>query len=74
MAEVKIWYDREGDFLEVTFEDAPGYLEEIDNDIFERRATHGRIIGLAVYNFSRHDRENLRLPLRVTAIVADQTA
>jgi hypothetical protein len=29
MAKVKVWYDREGDFLEVVFEDAPATLEEI---------------------------------------------
>ena len=65
MAEVKIWYDREGDYLEVIFENAPASLEEIADDIFERRTTDGRVIGFTVFNFSKHDRDKLTLPLAV---------
>jgi len=68
MAEVKIWYDREGDFLEIIFRDAPAFLEEIDDDIFERRTSDGEIIGFAVMNFSRHDRDKLHLPFALTAV------
>lgn len=66
MAAMKIWYDREGDYLQITFEDAPAALEEIEDDIFERRTTDGRVIGLAVFNFSRHDQDQLQIPLAVT--------
>lgn len=68
MAEVKIWYDREGDFLEITFQDVPAFLEEVEDDIFERRTPEGQIVGFAVMNFSRHDRDKLSLPFAVTAI------
>jgi uncharacterized protein YuzE len=68
MAAVKVWYDQESDFLEVLFEDAPAFLEEIGDDIFERRTPDGRIIGFAVFNFSKHDRDNLKLPLAITAV------
>jgi hypothetical protein len=27
---VKVWFDPEADFLEVTFSDAPGYMREIE--------------------------------------------
>jgi hypothetical protein len=27
---VKVWYDTEGDFLEVLFSDKPGYMRETD--------------------------------------------
>ena len=30
--EVKIWYDKEGDYLEVIFEQKAGYFKETDND------------------------------------------
>jgi uncharacterized protein YuzE len=63
---LKIWYDREGDYLEITFEEAAASLEEIDNDVFERRTPDGRVIGLAVFNFSLHDRDQLTLPLAVS--------
>jgi uncharacterized protein YuzE len=63
---LRVWYDREGDILEVIFEDAPATMEEIDDDVFERRTTDGRIVGFMVMNFSRYDREKLNLPLAVT--------
>jgi uncharacterized protein YuzE len=67
MEGLKVWYDREGDILEVTFEDVPAMMEEISDDVFERRTTDGRIVGFMVMNFSKHDRENLNLPLSVIA-------
>ncbi|MBL8156642.1 MAG: DUF2283 domain-containing protein [Anaerolineae bacterium] len=67
MAGMKVWYDREGDVLEVTFEEAAAAMEEIEEDVFERRTTDGRIIGFMVLNFSRHNRDPLTLPLTVTA-------
>lgn len=70
MAAMKVWYDQEGDVLEVTFEDAPASLEEISDDVFERRTVDGRVIGVLVMNFSKHDRASLTLPLAVTAVEA----
>ena len=29
---LKIWYDREADFLEVTFDEKPGYFRETTSD------------------------------------------
>lgn len=66
MDSLKVWYDREGDILEVLFEDVPATMEEISDDVFERRTTDGRIVGFMVMNFSQHDREKLDLPLAVT--------
>lgn len=63
---LKVWYDREGDILEVIFEDVPAMMEEIRDDIFERRTIDGRVIGFMVMNFSKHDREKLNLPFAVT--------
>lgn len=70
MANMKVWYDREGDYLEVSFEDAPATMEEIDDDIFERRTPDGRIIGFAVFNFSKHDRAKLTVPMVIQAVAA----
>jgi uncharacterized protein YuzE len=66
MDRLKVWYDRDGDIMEVVFEDVPSVMEEIDEDVFERRTTDGRIVGFMVMNFSKHDREKLSLPLSVT--------
>lgn len=67
MAAMKVWYDREGDYLEVTFEETPAIMDEIENDVFERRSPDGRVVGFAVFNVSRHDRDSLTLPLAITA-------
>ncbi|MDZ7705758.1 MAG: DUF2283 domain-containing protein [Trueperaceae bacterium] len=66
MEGLKVWYDREGDMLEVIFEDVPATMEEIDDDVFERRTTDGRVVGFMVMNFSKHDQDKLDLPFSVT--------
>lgn len=66
-AAVKVWYDQDGDYLEVIFEEAPAPLEEVDEDIFERKTSDGRVVGFSVLNVSKHDRDRLTLPLIVTA-------
>jgi uncharacterized protein YuzE len=68
MGSMRGWYDQAGDTLEVTFEDVPAYLEELDEDIFERHSSDGRIVGFMVLNFSKHGRNKLTLPVAVTVI------
>lgn len=65
MAGMKVWYDQEGDYLEVVFENAPASLEEVREDVFERRTPEGRIVGFSVMNVSKHDLETLTLPFTV---------
>lgn len=51
---VRVWFDPEGDFLEVQFTDAPGYMRETANDaVMERVDQHGHIIGFSVLGVSR---------------------
>jgi hypothetical protein len=50
---LKIWYDREGDFLEVMFEDRAGYFRETDNDqVMEKVDDQGRVIGFSILKVS----------------------
>ena len=50
---VKLWYDREGDFLEVTFEDKEGYFRETAHDqVMERVDKQGHIIGFSILRVS----------------------
>jgi uncharacterized protein YuzE len=65
---MRVWYDQEGDILEVLFEDVPASMAELEEDVFERRTPEGRIVGVTVLNFSKHDRDKLTWPLKVTAI------
>jgi uncharacterized protein YuzE len=51
---VKLWFDREGDFLEVTFDEREGFFRETENDqVMERVDKDGNIIGFSVTNVSK---------------------
>jgi uncharacterized protein YuzE len=46
---VKVWYDREGDLLEVTLKDTEGYFRETGHDqVMARVDTQGRVIGFSI--------------------------
>ena len=50
---VRVWFDPEGDFLEVLFSDAPGYMRETDNDaVMERVDESGKVIGFSIMQVS----------------------
>lgn len=59
MAEkVKIWFDKEADYLEVRFSDEPGYEKQTHHDaIMERVNEQGRVIGFSVLGVSQYTRE-----------------
>ncbi len=51
--EVKIWYDKEGDYLEVLFERKAGYFRETENDaVMEKVDEEGNIIGFSILKVS----------------------
>jgi hypothetical protein len=55
---VTIWFDAEGDFLEVLFSDRPGYLRETNNDaIMERVDEQGNLLGFTVMQVSQLARD-----------------
>lgn len=50
---VKIWYDSEGDYLEVIFDQKPGYFRETTNDqVMEKVDDSGNILGFSVLKVS----------------------
>ncbi len=50
---VKIWYDKEGDYLEVIFDQKPGYFRETANDqVMEKVDEDGNILGFSVLKIS----------------------
>lgn len=52
--QVKIWFDSEGDFLEVLFSDQAGFMRETSNDaVMERVDDDGNILGFTVMQVSR---------------------
>lgn len=51
---VKIWFDPEGDFLEMQFRDAPGYMRETAHDaVMERVDEQGNVLGFTILGVSR---------------------
>lgn len=50
---VKVWFDADGDFLEVRFSDAAGYMKETNNDtVMERVDERGQVIGFSIMQVS----------------------
>ena len=63
---VSIWYDAEGDFLEVILERAEGDFQETDEDrVMERVGDDGRLLGFSILGLrSLPKTEILRMELR----------
>ena len=56
--QIKVWYDAEGDFLEVLFSDKAGYMKETNNDaVMERVDENGNVLGFTVMGVSRLAKE-----------------
>jgi len=51
--EIKVWYDKEGDYLEVLFERKAGYFKETENDaVMEKIDADGNVIGFSILKVS----------------------
>jgi uncharacterized protein DUF2283 len=61
---LKIWYDPEGDYLEVIFDQKPGYFRETSSDqVMEKVDDAGNILGFSVMKVSALKREPLEVAL-----------
>ena len=50
---VKMWFDPEADFLEVTFEQKPGFFRPTENDqVMEKVDEDGNVLGFSVLKVS----------------------
>ena len=64
---IAVWYDREGDFLEVMFAQKEGYFRETAHDqVMEKVDKDGAILGFHVLKVSR-----LTGPLDVELVATD---
>lgn len=51
--EIIVWYDPEGDYLEVIFEKKEGYFRETENDaVMEKVDDDGEVIGFSILKIS----------------------
>jgi hypothetical protein len=56
--QVKVWFDAEGDFLEVRFSDKAGFMRETPHDaVMERVDEEGNILGFSILQVSRLAKE-----------------
>ncbi len=62
---VKLWYDPEGDFLEVIFEKKTGYFRETDNDqVMEKVDAEGNVLGFSILKVSALKNHPLEVALK----------
>ena len=55
---VKVWFDADGDFLEVIFSDKPGYMRETDHDaVMERVDEDGNILGFSIMQVTQFKKQ-----------------
>jgi len=67
MEKVRVWYDPEGDYLEVMFEMKEGYFRETESDqIMEKVDMDGNIIGFSILKVSSIKGHPLELSLAGT--------
>ena len=64
MSGLSVWFDEEGDFLELTREPDTGFFVDRGDGVFERVTEDGETIGFAVFNVS--SRKQRELPFDVT--------
>ncbi len=62
---VKVWFDAEADFLEVSFSDGPALTVETDDEsVMKRVDAQGRLLGFSILGVSK--RAEKRNPLEAT--------
>ena len=69
---LNIWFDKKGDFLELTVgKPVKGFFREIGDDMLARvNAKTGKVIGFSILNFSKRfdklkDTKRLELPISI---------
>jgi hypothetical protein len=61
---VRIWYDREADYLEVIFDQSEGYFRETTSDqVMEKVDANGRVLGFSILKVSSLKKTPLEVAL-----------
>lgn len=66
---LNIYYDEEGDFLEITIDPKKGYMKNIGKGIFHRvDKKTGKVLGIAIFSFrKRTEKEKeIKIPLPIS--------
>lgn len=55
---VKVWFDAEADYLEVSFRQEAGYMKKTKHDaVMERVNSKGNVIGFSILGVSRFSKD-----------------
>ena len=68
MEKMKIWYDEEGDYLEIGFGKKKGYMKDIGDDMWER-IEEGKVTGISILKFRKRlkkGRTEVKLPVELS--------
>jgi hypothetical protein len=61
---LRVWFDSDGDYLEVIFDQKPGYFRETANDqVMEKVDDQGNILGFSVLRVSALKEKPLEVAL-----------
>ena len=61
---VKLWFDKQGDYLEVIFDKKVGFFRQTKNDaVMEKIDSKGNILGFSVMNVSKLAQKPLQVSL-----------
>lgn len=61
---VKLWFDKQGDYLEVIFDKKMGFFRQTKNDsVMEKIDDKGNILGFSVMNVSKLTKKPLQVSL-----------
>jgi len=61
---LKVWFDPEGDFLEVMFDQRPGYFRETANDrVMAKVDDSGNLLGFSILKISASEQGPLTIEL-----------
>ena len=64
MEKIKVWYDPEGDYLEVIFRRKKGYFRETKSDqVMEKVDMEGNVIGFSILKVSSLKKKILNVEL-----------
>lgn len=73
---IDIYYDEDGDFLEITIQNLPqeSYCEDINDDVFVRKDEESHeIIGLGILNFKEHSKNLKKILSKVPVKISFET-
>lgn len=64
-----IWYDKGGDYLEITFKRCKDtYFNEIEKNIEEiRDKKNNALVGFAIFNFTKRKEKSIDMALQIPA-------